>query len=383
MDSNANLLIEALHRAPGKCVLALTGGGAGAAAMLLGVPGASRTILEAAVPYSETALAEFLGHRPEQFCSAATSKEMAGRAYSRARWLDPTEPVYGVGCTGSLATDRPKRGEHRFHVAVTGVGTVTYSLTLHKGGRDRAGEETVLDAVLLNALAAAFGIEERLTPALLPGEAVEVESEPAASPLAAFLRGETAAVCIEPDGQVRKNSLRPAVLVPGAFNPLHVGHRALAAAAGQLTSRPAAFELSVVNVDKPPLPAEEIRRRFAQFAWTGPVWLTRAPTFIEKAALFPGVVFAVGADTAARVVAPRYYGDNEVALAAALDAIRRHGCRFLVAGRADERGVYLRLEGLAIPPAFRDLFTPIPEDLFRMDLSSTQLRRQKILPSPA
>jgi hypothetical protein len=53
-------------------VLALAGGGATAAAQFLAVPGASRTILEVVVPFDETALAEFLGWRPEQFCSAET-----------------------------------------------------------------------------------------------------------------------------------------------------------------------------------------------------------------------------------------------------------------------------------------------------------------------
>src|SRR5262249_33724074 len=189
MDPATRLLIEALHRAPGKCVLALTGGGAGAAAMLLGVPGAARPVLEVVVPYHERALAEFLGHVPEQYCSAPTARALAARAHARASWLAPGESVAGLGCTATLATDRPKRGEHRFHVAVHRAEVVTgYSLVMAKGARDRAGEETVLDAVILNALAAAFGIEERLTPALLPGETIEVESDPGAGALAAFLR---------------------------------------------------------------------------------------------------------------------------------------------------------------------------------------------------
>ena len=40
--------------------------------------------------------------------------------------------------------------------------------------------------------------------------------------------------------------------------------------------------------------AEEVRRRLAQCTWRAPLWLTRAPTFAEKALLFPGVVFVVG-----------------------------------------------------------------------------------------
>src|SRR5438093_5579606 len=113
-------LIVALHAAPAKWVLALTGGGASAAGELLSVPGGSRTLLEIVVPYQELALAEYLGHRPASFCSEATGQVMARRALERARWLAPGEQVYGLGCTASLCSDRPKRGDHRVHVSTCG-----------------------------------------------------------------------------------------------------------------------------------------------------------------------------------------------------------------------------------------------------------------------
>jgi nicotinamide mononucleotide (NMN) deamidase PncC len=370
-------LIEALHHAGRPGVLAVTGGGAAAAGRLLTVPGASRSILEVIVPYHEQALSDFLGHRPEQFCSAETTRAMAVRAWERAQWLAPAQAVIGLGCTASLATDRPKRGDHRFHVAVhTGTQTTTYSLTLSKGARDRQGEEAVLDAVLLNALAEACGLEQRLDVPLLPGEAVQTERQPAPDPLAAFLRGEVPTVCVEVDGWVRADAPRPALLLPGSFNPLHRGHRELAAVAERRTGRATAFELSVTNVDKPPLPAEEVRRRVAQFTWYAPLWLTRAPMFAEKARLFPGTAFVIGADTAVRLVAPRYYQDSPLLMAAALKQIREQGCRFLVAGRCDAAGRFVTLADLPMPAEFRDLFEGIPEAEFHLDLSSTQLREQ-------
>jgi hypothetical protein len=140
----------------------------------------------------------------------------------------------------------------------------------------------------------------------------------------------------------------------------------------------ASFELSITNVDKPPLTAGEIRRRLAQFSGHVDVWLTRAPTFAEKAALFPGVVFVVGADTALRLVQTRYYQDSEDRMAAALDGISAHGCRFLVAGRADSAGRFVELDHLALPAAYRELFLPIPEAEFRADLSSTSLRAKNV-----
>src|SRR5207245_1528756 len=114
MDLATRRLIEAIHQSPLQAVVTVTGGGAGAVADLLAVPGASRTVLAAVIPYHEDALCDFLGYRPDSFCSEPTAQAMALRAYERARDLASGHPVCGVGCTASLATDRPKQGEHRF-----------------------------------------------------------------------------------------------------------------------------------------------------------------------------------------------------------------------------------------------------------------------------
>ena len=121
---------------------------------------------------------------------------------------------------------------------------------------------------------------------------------------------------------MRPDAPKPSLLLPGSFNPLHAGHLGLAKIASEFAGAPAAFDLSVLNADKPPLADEEVRRRLDQFAWRAPVWLTRAPTYAEKAELFPGCVFVVGADTAARVVQPRFYQDSEGRMAGALDHLR-------------------------------------------------------------
>ena len=134
----------------------------------------------------------------------------------------------------------------------------------------------------------------------------------------------------------------PAALVPGSFHPIHAGHWELARVAGEMTGYPVAFELSVLNVDKPELDVDEVRSRARQFEGKASLWLTRAPRFTDKAELFPGALFIIGADTAARLVAPRYYDDDPAAMLGALHLIRKRDCSFLVAGRCDVSSTTLR-----------------------------------------
>ena len=175
------------------------------------------------------------------------------------------------------------------------------------------------------------------------------------------------------DGGMTLDGRPHSALLAGSFNPWHQGHRALAAAAARILGTEIVYELSVTNVDKPPLEEGEIRERLAQFVGDARVALTRAETYQKKARLFPGCTFVVGWDTAIRLVAPRYYGDDETAMLAALAEIWTAGCRFLVAGREDD-GVFRTLEDVPVPGGFRPLFQSIPEGSFRVDISSTSLR---------
>ena len=192
--------------------------------------------------------------------------------------------------------------------------------------------------------------------------------------IARLLTGEAGRIAVQPDGQMLLSAPPPAVLLPGSFDPVHDGHIALARVAEALRQAPASFEISVTNVDKPPLTGETIQHRIAQFAWKAPVELTRAPTFLEKSRLFPGTTFAIGADTAERLVAPRYYGGDEDRMHAALEEIGTAGGTFLVAVRIDATGRVRALADIPVPRRFADLFTEIPEHRFRLDTSSSEIR---------
>ena len=377
MDEPTRTLIQAIHDSPPRAVFAAAGAGSRALADLLAVPGASRTLLEALIPYAADSFDEFLGQRPEQYVSAETGRLMAGRALARAHHLRELEtfPLVGLGCTATIVTDRPKKGEHRAHVAAWTPGRLSaWTLHLEKGARDRAGEEDLVSRLVLDALADACGITEHPPLPIGLGDTLSAETVDFTAVAEQLRRRKIPYFGIHADGRVRTTDAHPQAILSGSFNPLHAGHTGLAGTAAALLDMPVAFEVSAVNVDKPPLATDVLLDRLSQFAGRWPVFAGNAPTFVEKSRLYPGATFVVGFDTAARIIHPRYYGDSEAGMLAALAEMRDRGNRFLVAGREGEDGSFRELHELAIPEGFTGLFAAIPARLFRHDVSSTEIR---------
>jgi hypothetical protein len=389
-DAAWQQLISALHASGRKAALAITGGGSVAVGELLRVPGGSRLLIEAQIPYDALALATFLGFAPAQACSSDTAIAMARTVRARAAKLVPAgTDLVGLGATAALVSDRPRKGEHRFHIAFANAAGIAHcTCVLAKGRRDRGAEEDLVSRAIVLWLARACGIAAPSPRSLLDAdehyaETVYAETGVAANQLLAgdtidrLLAGELDRVTVQPDGQMMLSAPQPSVLFPGSFNPMHDGHVLLARIAEELRQQLLAFEISVTNVDKPPLAGETVRHRLAQFAWKSPVELTRAPTFLEKSRLFPGTTFVIGADTAERLVAPKYYGDDEARMHDALEEIASSGGSFLVALRIDAAGRVRALNDIPVPRRYADLFTEIPEHHFRLDTSSSEIRARR------
>ncbi len=377
--------IRRIHHSGVRMVVSVTGGGAGMLGRLLEVPGGSRSLLEGRVPYTPAALTEWLGRPPEQACSRATALGMAAVAERRARQCDaglPAEPSpsavwLGLAGTCALVSDRPKKGDHRCHLAAhSSRASHAVSVTLAKGLRNRGEEERLVGDLLLSLLADQLGIEPPCIELRAGADRYE-ERRIEADPLERELLEQSRAVVWRRGA--KPGDAHPFLgirgVFPGSFNPVHAGHRQLQAIAARRLGGPVAWEISTINVDKPPLDLITLADRCGQFEGEQVV-LTRAPLFAQKAEVLPGMVFVVGADTAARLVDPKYYGGDPRAMSESLAGIRRHGCRFLVAGRSQE-GRYVSLEQLPIPQEFQGLFEGLTEEEFRCDLSSTELRRQQ------
>ncbi|MDP6045277.1 MAG: hypothetical protein QGG25_06705 [Phycisphaerae bacterium] len=388
-------LALAIHGTPVAASFVVTGAGSRVIEWLLGEAGSSRTVLDAQIPYARAALSEYTGADASQHVSIDEAGLMAEAAYWRALRLDAksnlgkigARPIAGVSCTATIATDRLKRGEHRAHFAIRVSGrSITASLFMNKGLRDRDGEEEIVSRALLNLLAEACGLSDRLPLELDAAESFETTEHTQDDPTSRIVAGKADLILIRRDGLQQSGSeATPAkgrTILPGSFNPLHDGHLELVNHASQLTGKAPAMELSIRNVDKPPIPLNVVEARIAQMRGEWDVVLTNAPTFAEKSRVLPYSTFVIGHDTAIRLVDDDYYpaydaaADPEklgTAWGAAMSEIRRNGCDFVIAGRLAD-GEFRTLPEAVLPNSLRDMIRILPEAEFRSDESSTALR---------
>ena len=328
------------------------------------LPGASNTLLEANVPYHHQAMIDLLGYEPEGYCSSLTTRRLAMRAFLRARELVPAvdqQHVFGLGMTAALRSVQPKRGAHRAYVSLqTPNKTLVWHIPIEKGALSRQQEERKLADFALRFLE--YGLE-------IDSSRPEIEPSGIAVYDGTFSR-------LLDDAPAFHGKPGTAVL-PGAFNPIHEGHRRMQELAEERLNQPIAFELSVRNVDKPNLDFIDIDERIRQFDSDAYV-LTNQPKFIEKARLLfkeAGGTFVVGTDTISRIDHERYYESKE-GRDNAIKELKSLGIRFLVFGRRCD-SEFLTLDDLKLGTDLRHLCDGVAAADFRCDVSSTELRERR------
>ena len=378
MNSNLEYSITRIHNSKTKLVMSVSGVGSQSINWLLGVPGASKTLLEATIPYSNESLNSYIGEVPGQYVSKTTALSMAKAAYIRGTKYGNNEmDIIGVSCTGAISTNRKRRGPNQAFIGLWGPRLKYVAhLILKKGERNRVEEEELVSSLIVQYIEEKLLDNSTLSVELNELESVSIDETEFSSDLDSLMGGHISSITSAGSDLVGLDKSFEGGILSGSFNPIHQGHIKLSKLASDILGAPVAFEISVTNVDKPPLQPGEIKNRVSQFEKSETVILTCAPLFAEKSGIFKNSTFIIGSDTALRLVDPKYYDNNVQNMYTSLQKVKDNKCNFLVAGRL-QNSEFNTIFDVAIPEAFISLFNDIPESQFRMDLSSTELRNNR------
>ena len=101
--------------------MVVSGVGSQSITWLLGVSGASKTLLNASIPYSNESLNHYIGEIPKQYVSESTALSMAKSAYFKGiKFHKDVSDIVGVSCTGAISTNRERKGENQAFIAMWG-----------------------------------------------------------------------------------------------------------------------------------------------------------------------------------------------------------------------------------------------------------------------
>lgn len=165
-------------------------------------------------------------------------------------------------------------------------------------------------------------------------------------------------------------NLNNSLILSGSFNPLHEGHIELLKASSKEFKKNPLFEISIKNVDKSEINFNDLMDRINQFKSLGKLVVTNSAKFEEKSKIFKESIFVIGYDTALRLVDNKYYSDD---FRKSLKIIEKNNCSFLVSGRFINKN-YKKPNNINFK-GYDYLFNILSEEKFRIDISSTQLRR--------
>lgn len=343
--------IRTIHDSPHMIVLAITGGGTEAIGELLRYGKGSDTLIEAIVPYNKESLKKFIGKEPSEYVSTDTAKDMAMSAFRRALYLNSKsdkkyhETLIGIGVSCKLikATNERQGRQHEVHFASQSyLKTITSSLFL-KENASREGQEKIASHFIVENIAAVCNPDKKSEANNFKNanvkEIINNETEadiPVAELLLKTLENINSENSIEPlkiDLGINDNKAK--IIFSGSFNPCHKKHIEIAKIAAEKYKEPVDFEISLANVDKPPIDYISLKDRidsllkYKEENYIGNIYLTNSPLFVDKAILFPNSVFLIGTDTFNRLFNEKYYrnGENKQSL---LEHFKRYNVRFMI-----------------------------------------------------
>lgn len=375
--SQINSLKTAINSNPGRGVIYATGGGLTAFGMLTEDGGGSNTLLAGRIPYAMEDFLDIIPTPPDRFVSSEAARQLSVAAFNHARRIrgeTPIDQIFGIGATSKLTrgkNDRPNRTNEVFVSLQTHNKTIVHQS--HLSGVDRRHQESINAALILNLLAEAKGVEP-----IELDRPVNRQEASAPSQVSDILAGSYPFLVLML-GDVYHSKKAPSLIFPGSWRPLHDGHRNIARIAEERSGKACHFELTLTNPDKPSVDWIDLDERIRQFDHR-PILITNAPTFVEKARIFPGSTFVVGHDTAIRLINPRYYGQGtESERDSMLDELEYLQITFMIFGRSDNVGQFQTGIPETSSQRVREFFQRrvqfVPEEEFRLDISSSKLRQ--------
>ncbi|WP_321418648.1 hypothetical protein [uncultured Methanomethylovorans sp.] len=378
-------LVHLINSSGYKIVLAITGGGTEAIGELLRHGGGSATLLEAIVPYSQQAVDAFTGKKPEKYSSTRTARAMTMAAFQKAIMLQQEQNeagrVLGIGATSILTKyDERKERQHELHIAIQSLqNTTTYSICFLEE-RERETEESLACRLIINAIALACNMDVAITDGtgLSSQEKIQIRSAQTTKEIANMLLDKDN----NPDKipryfRIKEKEISHShkVIFSGSFDPCHRKHVEMAKIASKKYGVPVDFEISLTNVDKPPMDFISLEDRISSIQacynpdFMGDIFVTNTPLFAEKAIIFPESTFILGADTMERLFNPKYYRPQDTT-SSLYEHFKEKKIDFLVFSRKGAK--------IDIPTEVKSIITVVSEDEYSDNgVSSTQIRKKQ------
>ncbi len=384
--------VKRLARTSSEVMIACTGGGAGVADLVWGVPGVSPMYAGFHLPYGKSLFDSYAGYHWKEMtgqgnCCFDAALTLAHSSYFVAQksCADKGElgkNAIGVGLTAAAATNRTLRGGTRCFAAVrTNTGIWTVTLNLQQGHLGRVGDGRVCDIVALNL--ALFGAGLPTVPfadsglGLESDEVVDDLLVPKPLSVPTFDTDSFHDIYIDERGKVTAlNDLPPGffeqlAVFPGSYGPEHFAHDEIGMHVLRSTGRKVVYEMTVGHVNKQ-AGLQEILARSGQFRGRWPVIVrSGAGRFVEKSACYPGAHFICGYDVAAQIINPEWYKEN---LETVLGQMSDRRTRIYVMDRRDKDGTVKTVEDLPVASWWKHLFARVPS---AQDISSSALREAR------
>lgn len=311
--------VVALQHLNKKIAICITGGGTGIIDEILRYGGSSSVIMDCRVPYSSKSLIEYIGYKPDHFCSEETTKSMGISALKLAtKYSGDPENSIGLAINASLFKEnqRPERKNLAYLSIQSPHNSINDTINFPNHVR-RIYQESELVRQVFN---------------ILPTCVKNVSNKNGLSITDTFSSKKATWIPI--------NSDTPSDYVfCGSFNPLHDGHLQIirhGASRKVNTNKTVDLEISISNVDKPLIDSSDILNRIIplyQYQEIGGLYVTDMPKFTEKVKLFSNKKFLIGFDTAMRICSSKYYSNYTKAMASIRANLTKNKNKFIVYDR--------------------------------------------------